>query len=95
MPDEIEAGNRGASLIFHRRMTEGAGTSYLLKLDNTYSILTSKNVHVEVVSVELDDVYNEYESQYPEVNRRSNPIYEPYDVQVPVVKSRVVPSVVR
>ncbi len=68
---------------------------YCINLDNTYSIMTAKNVHVRAVALQCTDVRESYQTQLPQVKVLSNPIYEPYDERVPVVKMRVIPREVR
>jgi hypothetical protein len=65
---------------------------YCVRLDNTYSVMTPKNVRVHAVAVQRKEVRESYQIQLPQVKVLNNPIYESYEERVPVVKMRVIPS---
>lgn len=83
--------NGGRVKASYRKMPCSGYRHYSFHLDNSYSVLTPKSVHVKVVSVKTVKNYSVEVSNLPVVTTRKVPIYQDYEVKVPHVTYRVTP----
>ncbi|MEO0078554.1 MAG: hypothetical protein ABIK86_06100, partial [candidate division WOR-3 bacterium] len=60
--------------------------SFSIELDNSYSVLTGKTVHVQVSAIKFRKNYSVQARNVPTVTTRKVPVYEDFNVNVPHVK---------